>query len=106
MGDGVRVPPLRTLYCLGRPRRVARRDFRIVASTISAARTLGGCSPVAMIASSLRKSLELAPPQRGVSVSTSRSAGDKLFRRAIVLQEFRHDILADHEIGQDDRVTC
>ena len=37
------------------------------------------------------------------SVSTSRSGVREFFRRAILLQEFRNHVLADHEIGQDDR---
>ena len=33
-------------------------------------------------------------------VGTSRRACEELFRRAIVLKEFRNHVLADHEIGQ------
>ena len=65
--------------------------------------TLGGWLPVDMIwsifakaSSCLRRSAE--------SPSTSRKRLRELFRRAVLLQEFGDDVLADHEIGEDHRI--
>jgi citrate synthase len=47
--------------------------------------------------------LDLAAPRRRILQHVAQR-GDQFFRRAIVLQEFRHDVLADHQIGQNDRL--
>ena len=55
-----------------------------------------------MIASSLREGLDL-PPALGAVAKQRQQRIRQLLRRAILLDEFRHDILAEHQIGQDHR---
>ena len=69
---------------------------------MSAARTLGGSLPVAMMASS-RENASSWRRRCGVSSRTSRNAGCELLGRCISLHEFRDHILADHEICENDR---
>ena len=76
--------------------------LRIVASTMSAARTLGGWSPVDMMRRSarrLRAAFAAARCRRA-----GRAAPATAVPAAVLLQEFRNHILADHEVGQDHRV--
>ena len=72
------------------------------ASTISAARRLGDALPISMIASS-RANASIWRRRSGLSVSNGASASAKLLRRAVPLQELRHDVFARDQIGQDDR---
>ena len=46
------------------------------------------------------KSLDLPRPLRRVGKQRHKRVGEPL-RRAIALQKFRHDVLADDEIGED-----
>ena len=48
-----------------------------------------------------REGLDLAPPLRRVGQQRNKRVG-QLLRRAIPLQQFRNDVLADDEIGEDD----
>ena len=82
----------------GRPSR-----YRPVArDTMSAARAAGAREPISMIASS-RENASICRCRSGPSArSGSKRVGETL-GGAVVLKEFRHDVLAEHQIGQDDR---
>ena len=70
---------------------------------MSAARALGGWLPVDMMPSILANA-STCFRRSSLSPNTSRSAAAQFFRRAVFLQEFGDDVLADHEIGQYHRV--
>ena len=80
-----------------------RRACHIVASTISAARALGGWLPVDMMPSILANASSCLRRSSAVAEHLAQRRRE-LFRRAIFLQEFGNDVLADHEIGQYHRV--
>ena len=56
--------------------------------------------PIAMMASRRRKA-SIWRARSGVSDNQRQQRRGQIFRRAILLQEFRHDVLAEHQIGQD-----
>ena len=58
--------------------------------------------PISMIASS-RANASVWRRRSGLSVSSGASASARLLGRAVPLQELRHDVLADDQVGQDDR---
>ena len=73
-----------------------------VASTISAARALGEALPDFHDRIEPGERLDLAPALRAVGQQRRQRVG-QVFWRAVPLQELRHDVLADDQIGQDDR---
>ena len=71
-------------------------------STISAARAAGALVPISMMVSRRRERLDLAAPLGGIAEQRHERIR-QIVRRAVLLQEFRHHVLAEHQIGEDDR---
>ena len=78
------------------------RPLRIVASTMSAASTLGDLLPVDMMVSSCANASTCCL-RIGVSVSTSRSAGASFSGVQSSCRNSGMTSFADHEIGEDHR---
>ncbi len=68
---------------------------------MSAARTLGDWMTRRHDRVDLRKSLDLTPAQGRIAQHLAQRLGE-FFGRAVLLQEFRHHLHANDEIGQDD----
>ena len=74
-----------------------------MASTMAAARALGTATPTSMTAS--RRARPSHCRRRSGSIADERNQGvGEVLRGGVPLQQFRHDFLAENEIGEPDRV--
>ena len=86
-----RIPPFRARGWRGAPAQ---------SRTTAAARSLGTALPISMIVSSRAKAVDLPPALGGVAQQRRQGRGQPL-RRCVPLQEFRHHVLAQNQVGQD-----